>query len=369
MKALIVGGTGPTGPCIVDGLLSRGYAVTILHRGTHEIEFSGPVEHLHGDPHFVETLEKTLGSRTFDLAISNYGRLRLVAEVMKGRTPRFIGITGSGHFLVLTDPRGPVGIPIPLPEDSPVCLDPSLNKFQYLVAISEQEIMKIHDEGHYNATILRYPVIYGPRQLVPAAWCIIKRILDGRKQLILPDGGFSLQTEGYAENMAHAVLLAVDKPEESRGQIYFVRDDKMITLRERIEIISQVMHHEWEFINMPGELALPSYPYSGVQRWRYHRVTDISKIKSELGYRDLFPVEEAIGRTVNWYLQNPPEPAGQEVQNLRDPFDYEVEDRFITEFREFSDRIMSTAFAKPGQGGHPYPHPKEPGQLRDEMGR
>jgi len=32
MKALIIGGTGPTGPFIVNGLLERGYAVA-LHEG------------------------------------------------------------------------------------------------------------------------------------------------------------------------------------------------------------------------------------------------------------------------------------------------------------------------------------------------
>ena len=35
--ALVVGGTGPTGPFIVNGLRERGYRVTIFHRGTHEI--------------------------------------------------------------------------------------------------------------------------------------------------------------------------------------------------------------------------------------------------------------------------------------------------------------------------------------------
>ena len=35
-SALVVGGTGPTGPHILDGLLERGFDVTIFHRGTHE---------------------------------------------------------------------------------------------------------------------------------------------------------------------------------------------------------------------------------------------------------------------------------------------------------------------------------------------
>src|SRR6266849_791464 len=37
MKALIVGGTGPSGPFLANGLIERGYKVTIFHRGTHEI--------------------------------------------------------------------------------------------------------------------------------------------------------------------------------------------------------------------------------------------------------------------------------------------------------------------------------------------
>ena len=52
MKALVIGGTGPTGPFVVDGLLKRGYDVTILHRGTHETDILPDAEHLHGDAHF-----------------------------------------------------------------------------------------------------------------------------------------------------------------------------------------------------------------------------------------------------------------------------------------------------------------------------
>ena len=48
MQALVIGGTGPTGPFIVNGLRERGYAVTILHTGKHEVpEIPQDVEHLH----------------------------------------------------------------------------------------------------------------------------------------------------------------------------------------------------------------------------------------------------------------------------------------------------------------------------------
>ena len=54
--------------------------------------------------------------------------------------------------------------------------------------------------------------MYGPHQLVPLEWCIVRRILDGRPSIVLPDGGLTLLLVGYAENLAHAVLLAVGAP-------------------------------------------------------------------------------------------------------------------------------------------------------------
>ncbi len=366
MKALVIGGTGPTGPFAVEGLLQRGYEVTILHRGAHEVEFSAPVNHLHGDPHFTETLEETLGSHTFDVTICTYGRLRIVAEVMKGRTPQFIGIGGQGVYRALVHPpRGPVGIPVPIPENAPLNLDPEVDKFTYLMAVTEQEVMNIHREGHYNATLFRYPGIYGPRQVGPSCWSIIKRIQDGRKRLIIPSGGLILQSRGYAENMAHALMLAVDKPKKAGGQIYNVRDEKIITVREWIELISGVMNHEWEFIDMPNQLARPSRPYA---TGSHHAVLDITKIKKELGYHDVVPVEEGIRRTVNWYLENPPQSDDQGGRGSEDHFDYETEDRIIEEFMHASAHIMEIPVTR-GPLFHSYPHPKKPGELKDHRGR
>lgn len=49
-KALVVGGTGPSDPHIVDGLIRHGWDVTVLHGGQHEAEFVEPVDHIHVAP-------------------------------------------------------------------------------------------------------------------------------------------------------------------------------------------------------------------------------------------------------------------------------------------------------------------------------
>ncbi len=71
--------------------------------------------------------------------------------------------------------------------------------------------MQHHDTRAFNVTYC-YPLVYGPYQVSPPEWCVIRRILDRRPFMILPDGGLSLFTRGYAANLAHAVLLAVDQP-------------------------------------------------------------------------------------------------------------------------------------------------------------
>ena len=50
-SALVIGGTGPTGPSIVAGLLERGFDVSTFHRGTHEPPDLPEVQPLPGDVH------------------------------------------------------------------------------------------------------------------------------------------------------------------------------------------------------------------------------------------------------------------------------------------------------------------------------
>ncbi len=135
MKALVVGGTGPTGPFIVRGLLDRGYDVAILHRGKHEIDEIPPeVEHIHTDPNFRENLDEALEGRTFDLCIASYGRLRFVAEALVGKTPRFIALGASSYKGISAPQRNfPFGEPTPIPETRPFAESEEENKMSFLI--------------------------------------------------------------------------------------------------------------------------------------------------------------------------------------------------------------------------------------------
>ena len=339
MKALVIGGSGPTGPYVVEGLLKKGYEVAVLHRGFHEIEFSQKTEHIHVDPFAPDALQ-ILGTRKFDVVVSMYGRLRLIAEFMKGRTERFIGITGSAYLGSTNPADNPEGLLMPIPEDAPVITDPNTFKIGYLIVLGEQEVMRIHAQGGFGATLFRYSMIYGPRQLPPKEWSIIRRILDKRKRLILPDGGLVLRSRSYAENAAHALLSAIDNP-AANGQIYNVAEERTFTLREWAQVIAKEMGHEFEYIDMPWAIAKPSMPFATSER---HLVMDITKIKKELGYHDVIPAREGLKRTVQWLLENRPENGGEVEQQLRDPFNYGIEDKIIEEWEKGCNNVRNIPF-------------------------
>jgi nucleoside-diphosphate-sugar epimerase len=375
MKALVVGGTGATGPCIIDGLLKRGYQVTMLHRGAHETELPPEVEHLHADPHWPENLKEALEGKSFDLVVSIYGRLRFIAEAIKGRTPRLISVGGAlavyKGWLRVTEPHPWYHMEeswVPVKEDDVLATAPGVDHFSERVREAEQVVMQAHQQGHYNATHFRYPIVYGPRHIGPGEWCIMRRIRDGRRQLIVPGGGMTLLSKGFAENIAHGIMLAVDNPTASAGQIYNVCDERVLSNREWIRLIERVMNHQFEFIEIPFDILPTGFHVAPTPTlFPYHRVMDITKIKQQLGYGDVVPTDRAIELTVNWYLENPLPPGGELEKNLGDPFDYAMEDKFIQIYSTAREQLRQQLQQVPGTEPvwrHPYAHPQKRGDLK-----
>lgn len=358
MKALIIGGTGPTGPYIIDGLVARGYEPVILHRGTHEVDFVAQYEHLHADPHFDEPVRDVLANRSFDLVIATYGRLRLLVDILADKTDRVITVGGTVYQRQQWS----------RPADETASRDLS-HKLVARVEETEKAVLARHRAGDLNITHLRYPNLYGPRQLAPREWSIIRRLRDGRTDIPVIDGGLTLESRAYVENAAHAVLLAVDKPEASAGRIYHVTDEVTPTDAERATAIAAAMGKEIRLVNYPREAGRPAYFWAVGRNLEsmgsdgppptHHKLLDGSRLREELGYRDPVGFEEAVRRTVEFYLANPLEPGGDDERRIGDPFDYAAEDRFRAALGELVAASGKLDFAGVTLR-HSYDHPKAP---------
>jgi hypothetical protein len=164
------------------------------------------------------------------------------------------------------------------------------------------------------------------------------------------DDGLTLHHHVFTENLAHALLLAVDNPAAAAGLVFNVGDEEVLSIRQVISLVGRALGRELDVVSMPFEIALPARPLLA-QPLPTHRVLDISRVQRVLAYHDVVPAREAIGRTARWLAEHPCEPGGQEELVLTDPFDYAAEDRLIVSWRRALASLDDARFAvDPGYG-------------------
>jgi nucleoside-diphosphate-sugar epimerase len=211
-------------------------------------------------------------------------------------------------------------------------------------------------DQHPDAAHFRYPYAYGPYQVVPREWSVVRRVLDWRSRIIVPDDGLTLHHHGYTENLAHAVLLGIDQPDAAAGLVFNAADEEVLTIRQVVEIIAAALQHELDIVSMPYDLAVPARPLLA-QPLPTHRVLDLTRLKSILGYRDVVPAREAVARTARWLAANPLQPGAQEEIVLTDPFDYAAEDQLIAAWEAARASITMPVFAQEPRHGLAYSGP------------
>lgn len=331
MKALVVGGTGPTGPLIVQGLLDRGFDVTIYHRGEHEAPDLPPVQgHLHGDPNSLEDLQRDIGGPAWDLVCSMYGRLRLVADVCAGKCGRFIGIgsmTGNVPPELLPFPEGRA---VPVDERAPRLAERlSGYERQWAIADSERQVMEHHAKGDFAATMFRYTGVYGPRARGQWLWPVVRRVMDRRPRIIVPGEGTAVSPICFTRNAAQQVLLAVDHA-GSAGEAFNSVDRKMFYLRDLLQIIAGELGHRWEVVQVHHPLAARlATGYA-----RPNRPVDTTKLACILGYDDVVRQDAAVRETVRWLWDRRDELVKDGSSNS---YAYDLEDRLMESCKRWTE--------------------------------
>jgi nucleoside-diphosphate-sugar epimerase len=367
MRTLVIGGTGPTGPYVLRGLLERGHQVTLLHRGVHEPDGLPDVPHLHADPFFAESLADAIGEARFDLVLAMYGRVEAIAQVLADRCGHLVTIGGFAAY------RGwqgtePLGMRVYAPEDSPLAdTDPNPPHFSLKVVTAEQRLFALASGGAYRASVLRYPQVYGPRSTVPWEWAIMKRARDGRTRMILPDNGLWIVSRCAVRNAAGSLLAIVDNLDAAAGNVYNCADDEQFTVGQWARLVAGLVGVELEFVGMPSELAPAALAEFTTAGARPHIAVDAGKIARELGYREVVSARDALAEVVGWLRRNPVTDA--EYPNYPGWFDYELEDRLIDAYARAAAWVRDQAPSVRPELPHPLPHPKVSSLTVDHRGR
>jgi nucleoside-diphosphate-sugar epimerase len=364
MRALVIGGTGPTGPDVIAELLRRDLDVSILHRGEHEPEdvaVLDHVEHIHADPHFREPLEAAVAGREFDIVVAMYGRMALNAEVFAGRCERFVSVGGNPAHRGHLDQRSsfPQGMRILADESSPTTVgaETSRQRFAAKVREAEEAVLGAHERGAFSATHIRYPMIIGARAKVAFERWAVRRILDGHRRLLIADGGLSIYSRAAAANAARCIGLALDHPAVAGGQIYQCADDVQYSLRQWLELIAAEFDAVVEIVPVPLALArpvwhlLPTGPLASP-----HTLVSTAKIRRDLGYADVVAPRDALAELVHHLAERP-----EHTDDAAGDADAEraVIDAIDGLRDDLVRRLEWEETDEPVALWHPYAHPKE----------
>ena len=326
-KALVVGGTGPSGVYIVDFLLAAGYEVAVFNSGRHDsgVSFAGPVERLYGDARDEASFTAATAGRTWDVAVCTYGKLRMLATQLAGQTGRLVGITGQPVYRGAARSAPDGGIALPVPEWAPRQSDSS--GYTGKVAEGEDQLFAQHGRGEFEAVIVRYPGVYGPRAPINHEWAVVKRVIDRRPFMLMPHDGMSYFQRGYAENVAWLVFLAATRP-EAAGHAFNSGDERVLSARRVAELIADELGWPMEFIGIPAQYVSGVFPLAE----KAPLILDMSKARTLLGYRDRVDPEPATRETARWLRDHPP--ADGEITSAAGTFDYASEDRVAAMWRE-----------------------------------
>jgi nucleoside-diphosphate-sugar epimerase len=363
--ALLVGGTAATGVAIAAELRARGFAVTIYHRGEHEIAELDDLEHIHGDPHDARAIEADLAGRRWDVTVATYGRIRYLCEALRGRTGQFVSVSGL--------PVASIQAGVPITEDHPTVRPEQtprgLTRLLPRIVETEQAVIAAHHAGDFVGTVVRYPYVYGPYSVMPMEWHVIRRALDRRKTWILQGAGLALSGRCAAPNAARVVALALDQPAVAGGSIYHAADTRQYTQREWIELVAGALDYTFDFVDIPAAvcaLGNSAVPMAGEYTWvrsddvaagrQRHALVANEKARRELGYVDVVEPAAWIRRTVEYWLQSPPIVDGRNGRLQALDFDYAAEDALLTYWRGV--QANAPRVGEPFMREHPYAHPK-----------
>jgi nucleoside-diphosphate-sugar epimerase len=146
---------------------------------------------------------------------------------------------------------------------------------------------------------------------------------DGRPAIILElEAAKWRWSRGYVENIADAIVLAVTN-DKAKNHIYNVAEQEAFSTAEWIKAIGKVVGWKGRVvIAKQDELPKNMHPTFNAKQ---HLVVDTTRIREDLGYREVLSQDEAIRRTAEWERNNPPA--------KMDPkqFDYESENELLKE--------------------------------------
>jgi nucleoside-diphosphate-sugar epimerase len=296
VDVLVIGGTQFFGWDLVERLLGRGDRVTIFSRGQRRPPFWERVTHIAGDRRDRRGVVAALRGRRFDVVVDNIAFGRADVEAVLDA----LG-DGAGHY-VLTSSGAvypdlqPPEVFRPIPEEAADLA----RRGDGAYAEGKRECEQVlREQRVVPFTVIRPPIVQGPRDPSLRGWFWYQRVADGGPVLVPARHPVPIWRQAYSQDVAAALALIGGNP-AAFGRTYNVASDEIVALEEFVRMAAEVCGVPDPVVPVPEDVLrrqAPWYRPPFVHRF----VLDTTQIRIDLGFRPT-PLSRWLQDTVRWHL-------------------------------------------------------------------
>ncbi|TDE97676.1 NAD(P)-dependent oxidoreductase [Occultella glacieicola] len=330
---MIIGGNGQIGVPTALALAADGWQVRVLHRGSRPLEpdlAEAGVHEVRGDRADEAVLAAAVGDGV-DLLVdcvafdSTHAEqvLRHRAGLGSAVVISSMAVYADADGRLLGGPEFP-HLPVGVREDGPTA-QPGRGGY----AEGKVELEQAWLAADVPATVLRPGAIHGAFAQNPREWFALKRVLDGRTDVVLAHEGRSRFHPSAVENIAELIRLAGARPGR---RVLNAGDPVVPTSAEIVTAVYAARAREVTVHPLPGEpvgnLGLNPWGVPGPF------VVDMSGAATELGYRPVVDYVSSLGPYLDWVERASAgrdwrEVFGDFAASGADLFDYAAEDAWL----------------------------------------
>ena len=259
MKALFIGGTGVISTSISRLLVSKGWDLTLLNRGTRPNDVPG-AKQLIADINDETAVKKAIEKEHFDVVADFIAFVPAQAErdirLFKGKTDQYIFISSASAY------QKPLSSPV-ITEATPLH-NPHWEYSRNKAAI-EELLMKEYRASGFPVTIVRPSHTFNFRSMPVAvhgdkgAWQVMKRMMEG-KPVLMPGDGSSLWAVLNSEDFAPAFAGLMGNI-HAIGQAVQITGEELLTWNQIMESVAKAVGGVYKPCYVPTDLLMKAAKY------------------------------------------------------------------------------------------------------------
>ena len=294
-KVLVLGGSYFVGRRMVEYLAERGYAVTVLNRGTRPLSVEG-VQQICCDRNDGEGMRAALLGKAFDYVIDvSWQDVSWVEELCAALSfetvKKLVFLSSSAVYDV-------EHLRIPFAETDALAENKYWTFYGKGKIDAEMYYSEFLKEKNTELVIVRPPYIYGEYNYAQRESLIFRQLMED-KPVVIPASNPKLQFI-YTEDLA-AVVDCLLTAETGKESVFNVGNKEEVTSKAWVEACARVAGRIPEIMEVDyaglGKNVRDFYPF-----FDYDNVLEVSKINEIVSIETTF--EEGLKKAFAWFAEN-----------------------------------------------------------------